>query len=161
MSLFICGSRGTSARYIAIQIPVCWLLSGLYWGRKYSFPWVAWKWVINLRFVHLLQAEERKLITQFHATHGKEYFRPQYCIMKLLWPQLTFVEKEKTNLDIFNHADSIWSHTHNRLTFCSKWTYLTYLTVHSCEIIQNNSTPQLTCCTKVSRYISRDFGLYL
>ena len=21
---------------------------------------------------------QRKLITQFHATHGKEYFRPQY-----------------------------------------------------------------------------------
>ena len=49
-----------------------------YWGRKYSFPWVAWNWVINLRFVHLQQAGERKLITQFHATHGKEYFRPQY-----------------------------------------------------------------------------------
>ena len=28
-------------------------------------------WVINLRFFHLLQEEERKLITQFHATHGK------------------------------------------------------------------------------------------
>ena len=46
-------------------------LQKLYWGRKYSFPWVAWNWVINLRFVHLLQAGERKLITQFHATHGK------------------------------------------------------------------------------------------
>ena len=31
----------------------------------------------------------------------------QAYIMKLLWPQLTFVEKEKRNLDIFNHADSI------------------------------------------------------
>ena len=42
-----------------------------YWGWKYSFPWVAWNWVINLRFVHLLQAGERKLIMQSHATHGK------------------------------------------------------------------------------------------
>ena len=31
-----------------------------------------------MRFVQLLQAGERQLITQFHATHRKPFFRPQY-----------------------------------------------------------------------------------
>ena len=58
-----------------LGISICYIHKGyilsLYWGRKYSLPWVAWNWVINLCFVHLLQAGERKLIRQFPATHGK------------------------------------------------------------------------------------------
>ena len=40
-------------------------------GRNYYFPWVAWNWVINLRFVLPQKAGERKFFTQFHATHDK------------------------------------------------------------------------------------------
>ena len=72
-----CQSPRTSAEMIPIPdlIPYSIQIRGMYcityWGRKYYFPWVAWNWVINLRFVHLLQAGECKLITKFHATHGK------------------------------------------------------------------------------------------
>ena len=31
----------------------------LYWARNNYFPWVAWNWVINLRFVHPQKAGER------------------------------------------------------------------------------------------------------
>ena len=43
----------------------------LYWARNYYLLWVAWNWVINLRFVHPQKAAERNFFTQFHATHNK------------------------------------------------------------------------------------------
>ena len=42
-----------------------------YWGRKYSFPWVWWNCIINLRSPAFSRWTKRKLITQFHPTHGK------------------------------------------------------------------------------------------
>ena len=48
-------------------------------GPEKRLPMGCVKLPINLRFVQLLQAGERQLIAQFHATHRKPFFRPQYC----------------------------------------------------------------------------------
>ena len=43
----------------------------LYWARNYYFPWIAWNWVKKIAFTCFCGWKNRKLITQFHATHNK------------------------------------------------------------------------------------------
>ena len=48
--------------------------NGVYWGRKYYFPWVVWNWVINLRFVHPLKPGESNFFNPVSRNPWKVIF---------------------------------------------------------------------------------------